>query len=282
MNGWIKIDRALAHHWLWQDSQRLKWWIDLQMMAAWCEQKQLAGRKLITLQRGQLVASLPFLSKRWKCNRKTVMAFLSLLQNENMIKKSTEYRITIITIIDYDGLSQNDEQLSYIEDITIEKTRQKRTQTDYSTDYSGDYSTDSSRDCSWDAIKEIKEKQEIKKISSSTTQVCVKETKILETLLGAAEWQQLLSHRLGMTASETLRWVEQFVLECRCRATEHRNTHDAMRHFVDWYRQQRAADEKREEQERRKRYAREREETYRKRRGTEIIDGSPEDYEGAF
>lgn len=34
MSGWIKISRKINEHWLWEDANKLKWWIDLLLMAA--------------------------------------------------------------------------------------------------------------------------------------------------------------------------------------------------------------------------------------------------------
>ena len=56
MAGWIKINRKIIEHWLWQDAERLKWWLDLLFMASWEERKTTHDAHLITLQRGQMVA----------------------------------------------------------------------------------------------------------------------------------------------------------------------------------------------------------------------------------
>lgn len=52
MAGWIKINRKIIEHWLWQDAERLKWWLDLLFMASWEERKTTHDAHLITLQRG--------------------------------------------------------------------------------------------------------------------------------------------------------------------------------------------------------------------------------------
>ena len=43
MNGWIKISRELPKHWIWQDAERLKWWLDLLLMASWDDGQVLSG-----------------------------------------------------------------------------------------------------------------------------------------------------------------------------------------------------------------------------------------------
>lgn len=102
MAGWIKIDTEIAKHWLWQDAERLKWWLDILFMAAWKDRKQLVGKQLVALRRGQFIASLSFLCKRWGRSRSMVEPFLNLLQEEEMISKEVGSNISIITVLNYD------------------------------------------------------------------------------------------------------------------------------------------------------------------------------------
>ncbi len=102
MNGWIKISRELPKHWIWQDAERLKWWLDLLLMASWDDGQVLSGgSRLIEIKRGQLVASIAFLCQRWHKGHNTVIAFLKMLQEEKMITKETIGNTTIITICKY-------------------------------------------------------------------------------------------------------------------------------------------------------------------------------------
>lgn len=102
MNGWIKISRELPKHWIWQDADRLKWWLDLLFMASWEDSKQLVGSRLIEIKRGQLVASISYLVKRWGIGHNSVISFLKMLQEEKMITKSSMRNISIITICNYE------------------------------------------------------------------------------------------------------------------------------------------------------------------------------------
>ena len=103
-NGWIKLSRRIVNHWLWDDAERLKWWLDLLMMAAWEERQVMHDSHLITLRRGQMIASVGFLRDRWKRSHQTILRFLNLIEKENMIKRSMMYRQTsIITICNYES-----------------------------------------------------------------------------------------------------------------------------------------------------------------------------------
>lgn len=100
--GWIKISRSIAEHWLWKDAEILKWWLDLLLMAAWKEHKELVGRQLVSLEKGQLIASLAYLCKRWKRSRPMVESFISNLEQDGMITKAVCNNISIITIANYE------------------------------------------------------------------------------------------------------------------------------------------------------------------------------------
>jgi hypothetical protein len=111
-NGWIKIRKSIYNHWLWQDAEYLKWWIDLLLMANWEDDEKLVGKQLVTLKRGQLIASMSFLMNRWDRSRKMIEHFLNLLQEKEMITKEVKHNISIITITNYDKHQGNDKDVS--------------------------------------------------------------------------------------------------------------------------------------------------------------------------
>ncbi len=101
MANWIKIDRKISQHWIWEDAIKLKWWLDLLISAAWEDKTVLVGSQLVDLKRGQLVASLSFLCKRWGRSRSMVEPFLRLLVRDGMITKDVSNNVSIITISNY-------------------------------------------------------------------------------------------------------------------------------------------------------------------------------------
>ena len=102
MSGWIKINRDLNKHWLWKDPQRLYWWIDLLFLANWEDRKELVGNTLVDVKRGQALASIGFLSKRWRVSIDTVRKYLRLLQSDNMIEQEAHSKYNVLTICNYE------------------------------------------------------------------------------------------------------------------------------------------------------------------------------------
>ena len=99
MSEFIKINRDITSHWLWQDAERLKWWLDLLLMAATEDHKVIHDSHVFTLKRGQVIASSVTLKKRWKKSRPTIIEYLKNLETDGLITRSILYRHTpIITI----------------------------------------------------------------------------------------------------------------------------------------------------------------------------------------
>lgn len=111
-NGWIKISRNITSHWLWQDAERLKWWLDLLFMASWEDKEVLHDAHKFTLHRGQMIASISFLAERWGRNNNTIIKYLKLLEAENMIIRKVLHRQTaIITICNYESYQDKGDKI---------------------------------------------------------------------------------------------------------------------------------------------------------------------------
>lgn len=99
--GWIKLHRAIRKNWIWEDAQKLKWWLDILLQANHQEKKILIGNELILVERGSFHTSIIKLSERWEVDRKTVKRFLELLQNDNMISLKTSKKGTTVKVSNY-------------------------------------------------------------------------------------------------------------------------------------------------------------------------------------
>jgi len=79
------------------------------MLAEWRDSKRLVGSDLVTIKRGQLIASVHYLRERWaykddngvqrKPSEHTILKFLSLLEADQMISRAKHpaTRATMIT-----------------------------------------------------------------------------------------------------------------------------------------------------------------------------------------
>jgi hypothetical protein len=101
-NGWIKIHRKLAEHWLYQDSKFLHWWIDILLAANFEDKKVLIKGALYDCKRGQSVYSLDTWAKRWGTDKSKVRRFLSMLESDGMIALENISVSTRLTICKYE------------------------------------------------------------------------------------------------------------------------------------------------------------------------------------
>lgn len=159
MAGWIKIHRDISKHWIFQDAEKFKWWIDLLMMASHEEYKTLNKDSLVTLKRGQLLVSLSFLASRWGRSKEKVLNFLRLLESDNMIERISDRKSTTITICNYDSYQDVPDETP-----TANKTDSRPMSDQSPTEYKNVeeckeiYNTNSARTCeeriSWEASRE--------------------------------------------------------------------------------------------------------------------------------
>lgn len=290
MAGWIKISREIASHWLWQDAERLKWWLDLLFLAAWEDKQVLHDSHLFVLRRGQIIASISFLSERWGKSHPTIIKFLRLLEGEDMIKRSTIYRQTsILTISNYEKYQCNDDSTlnTQIDSIVDRQNDEKiRGKVDKpisevniiksgSLGYKGETKVDTIVDSQVytivDGNKEYKNNNSISISSKGES----KNLKFIEELKNAQIWLERMAMRFHIPIDEIVRRLDDFALDCDCRGTEHQDFNDTRRHFNDWLRIQLEA-------EKRKNNVSDRQKSENKRRGSDVTATSAEDYEGAF
>lgn len=117
--GWIKLHRSIRKNWIWSDAKKLKWWLDLLMMANHKDNKLLIGNELLIIKRGSLHTSIINLSTRWDADKKTVKKFLTLLEKDNMITLNSSSIGTTINISNYNGYQDFNEGQSPMESTSM-------------------------------------------------------------------------------------------------------------------------------------------------------------------
>lgn len=290
MAGWIKISREIANHWLWQDAERLKWWLDLLFLAAWEDKQVLHDSHLFVLRRGQIIASISFLSERWGKSHPTIIKFLRLLEGEDMIKRSTIYRQTsILTICNYEKYQCNDDSTlntqidRFVDRQNDEKIRGKVDKPisevniikSDSLGCKGETKVDTIVDSQVYTIVDGNKEYKNNNSTSISSKGESKNLKFIEELKNAQIWLEQMAMRFRIPIDEIVRRLDDFALDCDCRGTEHQDFNDTRRHFNDWLRIQLEA-------EKRKNNVSDRQKSENKRRGSDVTATSAEDYEGAF
>ena len=247
MAGWIKIYRELADHWLAQHPEKLGWWVLLLLKVAHEDKKVLVGNQLVELKRGQIIASLTFLSELWQTSKSSAERFVALLENEQMLRRCVERKQTIITICNYDSYQ--------------EKKRAKRD------DVRDDAETIVGQ--SWEEIKKNKEVKEI--YNNTTAHTYTREQDFINQYRKEGRWTDacLILHLKSINECEQL--FDRWILEYTHKGQTHQNYTDFKGHFIQWARitiQKEKNNGNTIKQD--------------KRRGVQVVANSPEDYQGPF
>jgi len=141
MTGWIKIHREINNHWIWNNSDYLKWWLDILIEANYSEGDVLIKGTVLKCGRGEKLYSIETWSKRWNTNKSKANRFLKLLEKGKMIVLKNETHTTRLTICKYDDYQDKE---------TESETQVKR-----------------KRNASETQVKSIKEEKEYKEINNS-------------------------------------------------------------------------------------------------------------------
>lgn len=110
--GWICLHRQITENWIWQDAEKLKWWIDILLSVNHDDKKVLIGNTIVDCKAGQSVMSLSTWAARWNTNKSRIRRFLKMLKSDSMIDtesvgKST--RITVCNYAYYQGMRHDDD-----------------------------------------------------------------------------------------------------------------------------------------------------------------------------
>lgn len=104
MTGWIKVNRSLLDHWLWNDKPYSKGqaWMDLLLMANYEDHQEVFRGQIQNYHRGEVNRSYENLASRWGWDRRKVSRFLMALELEGMVSLKVTKRSTTVTLVNYD------------------------------------------------------------------------------------------------------------------------------------------------------------------------------------
>jgi hypothetical protein len=106
MSGWIKLYRDLNKHWIWDNSDYLKWWLDILLEVNHTDSKVVIKNKIYECKRGEKLYSLDTWATRWKTNKSKVRRFFELLQKDSMIVLKNETQTTRLIVCKYEDYQE--------------------------------------------------------------------------------------------------------------------------------------------------------------------------------
>lgn len=118
--GWILLHRSLNRHWIWQDPEKLRAWLDILLECNHSEKSVMIGMELMTVQRGGTIKSMKTWAQRWGWSRSKVMRFFKCLENDSMVTLKPNNKTTHLTVCNYD--SYQDYRTSNEHQMNIKRT----------------------------------------------------------------------------------------------------------------------------------------------------------------
>ncbi len=300
MNGRILIDRSITDHWIWTDANRLKWWLDLLMLANWEDQTRLIGRKRIKILRGQICASISYLQRRWSVCNHTVIDFLKMLEQDEMIHKDTHNNISVITICNYDtyqsiskedahNLAHRDAHNAENDEVHNVAHNLAHTLTPLVSEQREQEAQEAAHNL-WNIpvhnpAHTIKESKINNILSTSTTTACAceeksKEELYLEELRTSDIWVEQICMMFHLHKEDLTPRFEQFKLSNAVREIKHETLSDMKRHFTDWLRIVLSCENRQNQNH--SNNATNRQDNKAQRRQAEVTATSAKSYEGNF
>jgi len=109
-DGWIKLYRAIADTPDWQRRpfDRARAWVDLLLMAAWCDTERVVRGITVKIPRGCAAMSEVELAKKWGWSRDRVRRTLSAWEMRQQIAHQKNNVTSLIHIINYEKYQQDD------------------------------------------------------------------------------------------------------------------------------------------------------------------------------
>lgn len=103
MSGFVAISRSMLDHPLFKgEPQRVYAWVWLISNAAWKPTPFDVNGKIVTIERGQVCASIRHLAEEWGMSKSAAERFITRLKTETMIETAAGHGKLVITLCNYE------------------------------------------------------------------------------------------------------------------------------------------------------------------------------------
>ncbi len=104
--GYISVYRKIQDHWIWQDPERFRAWMDILFSAQFHDSDFITAGMKMTVPTGSWFISIRSLENRWGWSRNKIRRFLRTLSDEQMITIKRTSKGMVLTVVNY-GVYQN-------------------------------------------------------------------------------------------------------------------------------------------------------------------------------
>jgi len=112
MPGWVKIEREILKHWIWEDEKYFHWWMTILLTVNHEAKKFPVRDELFICNSGESFRSVESWATLFGCSKKTVYRFFKLLLSDNMITTKTlgngNRRKHLLTVVNWEKYQQKE------------------------------------------------------------------------------------------------------------------------------------------------------------------------------
>lgn len=115
MQGWLKLHRSLAEHWIYKDAEYLKVWIEMLVRARHSEEPttEMIEGQLVTINYGEFIFGRPGWSKRLGISEQRLRTLIKKMTDDGMIESTSKFhKFSLYRIKNYQKFNQLDNQQS--------------------------------------------------------------------------------------------------------------------------------------------------------------------------
>lgn len=99
--GWVKLNRSILDHWIWQDLEFYRAWTTLIMIANYEPKRRPFNGEIVTVESGQILGSVPYFAKATGLSIKRWRTLQKLLEKDGMIQIENTPKGARLTICNY-------------------------------------------------------------------------------------------------------------------------------------------------------------------------------------
>jgi hypothetical protein len=102
VKGWIKLNRSVQQHWIWNDAEYLRAWVAILIEVNHADKKVLINKSLLDVARGESLNSLETWGKKFgNWSKSKTRRFLEMLEKDGMVARKSERITTRLTVLNY-------------------------------------------------------------------------------------------------------------------------------------------------------------------------------------
>ena len=199
MKGWIYLHRDVMNHWIWRNSRHFQWWVTLLLIAEWSPVTLQFGNTIVKVKRGEIATTIRGLAKQRNATTKTVISFLTILEQNEMIIWTKKPRFTLIKIVNY-------ERYQTASNDAPRKQKVKQT------------------------LPQIKENNKYINLNTHTTRA--HEEEIIDEVIESEDFVNECAKILNCDIDKVKSMLDEFISESRLTEKEHADAPDFKRHFL--------------------------------------------------